>query len=258
PSGIPGAIISIADKMDTICGCFAVGQNPTGAADPYALRRQALGIIAIIIEKGFPVDIDKIIDKSITLLNEKLNRTPADVKKDVMEFFKERLRNQLLSQGYSFDTIDAVLSVPLYDMRYDINDMAKRVKALEAFKKNPACSMLTVAFKRVSNILKGQEAWEIGKPETPDASLFEYPNEKELFEITQRIAPEINRYWLQGNYEKVFETLASLKGTIDTFFDKVMVMVEDENIRRNRLILLRMVRDLYYQIADLSKLTTQI
>lgn len=250
PAGIPGAIISMADKMDTICGCFSVGLIPTGAADPYALRRQSLGIIAIIIEKGFSIAIDKIIDKSVALLNSRLTRAPGDVKKDVLEFFKERLRNQLLSQGYSYDTVDAVLSAPWYD----INDAVKRVKALEEFKKNPACAALVIAFKRVSNILKGFEF----KEEKPDMALFEEIKEKGLFETIERIAPEIKRYWKEGDYEKVFETLASLKGTIDTFFDKVMVMVEDENIRRNRLVILNMVRNLYYQIADISKLAVQI
>ncbi|HAG51369.1 MAG: hypothetical protein A2X87_05625 [Deltaproteobacteria bacterium GWC2_42_51] len=262
PSGIAGAVISIADKMDTICGCFAVGLIPTGAADPYALRRQSLGIIAIIIEKGFPISIDNIIDKSINLLDTKLTRPPKDVKRDVLEFLKERLRNQLLSQGYSFDTIDAVISAPWYD----INDAVKRVKALEGFKKNPACSSLVTAFKRVSNILKGQEASALGgdkrhPPQTeekPDTSLFEDTKEKELFDIEEKIAPEINKYWKEGNYEKVFETLSSLKGTIDTFFDKVMVMVEDEKIRNNRLLLLNKVRNLYYQIADISKIVVQI
>lgn len=246
PAGIPGAIISMADKMDTICGCFGVGLIPTGTADPYALRRQALGIIAIILEKGFPLSTDKIVDKSINLLNEKLTRTPTDVKKDVLEFFKERLRNQLMSQGYSFDAIDAVLSAPWHDM----NDAVKRVKALEEFKKNPACAALVIAFKRVSNILKGFEF----KDEKPYTALFEDKDEKALFEIAEKIAPEINKHWKEGNYEKVFEALASLKGIIDTFFDKVMVMVEDEKIRNNRLVLLSTVRNLYYQIADMSKL----
>ncbi|MBI3753538.1 MAG: glycine--tRNA ligase subunit beta [Deltaproteobacteria bacterium] len=250
PAGIPGAIISIADKMDTICGCFGVGLIPTGEKDPYALRRQALGIIAIIIEKGFPVSIDKIVDISIYLLNSKLTRTLADVKKDVMEFFKERLRNQLMSQGSSFDTVDAVLS----SSWHDINDAIKRVKTLEKFKKNPACGALVVAFKRVSNILKGIEL----NDEKPDAALFEDVNERALFEVEERIAPEIAAYWKDGNYEKVFETLSSLKGIIDTFFDKVMVMVDDEKIRRNRLVLLNTVRNLYYQIADISKLAAQI
>jgi glycyl-tRNA synthetase beta chain len=250
PAGAPGAVISIADKTDTICGCFGVGLIPTGAADPYALRRQALGIIAIITEKNFPLAVDKIIDKSISLLDAKLTRSPVDVKKDVLEFFRERLKNQLISQGSSFDAVDAVLSAPWYD----INDAVKRVRALEKFKKTPACGALVIAFKRVSNILRGVETGGWGLGEKPDASLFEDVHEKELFEVAQKISPEINKYWKDGDYEKVFETLSSLKGIIDTFFDKVMVMVEDEKIRRNRLVLLNMIRNLYYQIADMSKM----
>ena len=137
---------------------------------------------------------------------------------------------------------------------YDINDAVKRINALEGFKKNPACSLLTIAFKRVSNILKGQESRVKGQE--VDKSFFQEPLENELFNLTNKIAPDIDKFWKQGDYEKVFETLASLKGTIDTFFDKVMVMADDEKICKNRLILLNMVRNLYWQIADLSKLTT--
>lgn len=250
PACLPGAIISIADKMDTICGCFGVGLIPTGGTDPYGLRRQALGIIAIIIDKNLILPIDGLIDKSIDLLKDKIKRPIPDIKNDVLDFFKERIRHQLLSQGFSFDTIDAVLSAPWYD----ITDAVQRIKALEGFKKNPACSLLTVAFKRVSNILKGQETRVRGQK--VDAAIFQDKLENELFEITNKIAPDIDKFWKQGDYEKVFETLASLKGTIDTFFDKVMVMVDDEKVCTNRLVLLNMVRNLYYQIADLSKLTT--
>lgn len=280
PKSMTGAIISIADKMDTICGCFSVGLIPTGGTDPYGLRRQALGIMAIIIDKSLVLPIDKLIYKSIELheinitrhiakslknpydeeeLKNRLMKHKTDIKNNIIAFFKERLRNYLLTKGfyydtrtqlhkaiYSYDTVDAVLSAPWYD----INDAVQRVKALEGFKKNPACSLLTIAFKRVSNILKGYGF----KDERPDTSLFSEPFEKELFNLTEKIAPDIDKFWKQGDYEKVFETLASLKGTIDTFFDKVMVMVDDEKVCKNRLILLNMVRNLYYQIADLSKL----
>ncbi|MBI5893825.1 MAG: glycine--tRNA ligase subunit beta [Deltaproteobacteria bacterium] len=207
-----------------------------------------LGIIAIIIDKNFRLSLDNLVHVSLNLLQDKLIKPIPDVKNNVLEFFKERIRHQLLSQGFPFDTIDAVLSAPWYD----INDAVKRIKALEGFKRNPACSLLTIAFKRVSNILKGYEF----KDEKPDVSLFSEPLEKELFNLTNKIAPDIDKFWEQGDYEKVFETLASLKGTIDTFFDKVMVMADDEKVCKNRLILLNMVRNLYYQIADLSKLTT--
>lgn len=246
PETLPGAIISISDKLDTITGCFGVGLVPTGAQDPYALRRQALGIIAIILDKGFICPLDGLMDKSLALLGEKLTRPEKEVKHDVLAFFRERLKNQLLTEGLPHDAIEAVLSAPWFDLV----DSVKRIKALEGFKKHPACASLVVAFKRVSNILKGVEL----KEERPDEKLFADPHEKALFDLSEKIAPQIKTHWQHGDYEKVFTTLASIKETIDTFFDKVMVMVEDEKLKRNRLILLNTVRGLYYQIADLSKL----
>ncbi|MBI5644409.1 MAG: glycine--tRNA ligase subunit beta [Deltaproteobacteria bacterium] len=246
PVSIPGAIVSVADKLDTISGCFGVGLIPTGAQDPYALRRQALGIIAIILDKGFRTSLEGLVEKALGLLSGRLTRERAEVKKDILEFFKDRLKNQLLSQGLSFDSIDAVLSAPWYD----IVDAVKRVNALEGFKKNPACPHLVVSFKRVSNILKGVE---LGA-KTPDAALFMEPQEAALFEISSAIAPAIDDFWKKGDYEKVFETLASIKDRVDDFFDKVMVMADDTKIKENRLALLNAIRNLYFKIADLSKL----
>lgn len=246
PASVAGAIVSIADKLDTICGCFGVGLIPTGAQDPYALRRQSLGVIAIMLDKGFTVPIDELVDKALDLLSKKLTRPKGEVKADVLEFFKDRLKNQLLSQELSFDSIDAVLSAPWHD----IVDAVKRIKALEGFKKDPACARLVVAFKRVSNILKGAEFGD----NAPDASLLKEPQEKELYETWKKIAPVIEGNWKKGDYEAAFSTLASIKDTIDAFFDKVMVMAEDMNVRQNRLLLLGAVRGLYFRIADLSRL----
>jgi glycyl-tRNA synthetase beta chain len=246
PGSIPGAIISISDKLDTITGCFGVGLVPTGAHDPYALRRQALGIIAIIIDKGFRFPVDELVDKSLALLGVKLTRPEEEVRQDVLAFFRERLKNQLLGQGLPHDAIEAVLSAPWFDLV----DSVKRVKALDGFKRHPACPSLVVAFKRISNILKGFDF----KDERPNEDLLQDPHEKALFDVSKKLAPEISGHWQKGDYEKVFTTLASIKDTIDTFFDKVMVMVEDEGLKRNRLVLLHTLRGLYYQIADLSKL----
>lgn len=246
PVSMPGAIVSIADKIDTITGCFSVGLIPTGAQDPYALRRQALGVIAIILDKGLRLSIDELVDEAIRLIGKKATRDKKEIRSDILEFLKERLKNQLLSQGLSFDAIDAVLSAPWFD----IVDAVKRVKALEGFKSHPECGSLVIAFKRVSNILKGLEPG--GR--LPDAGLFQEVQEKELYDASSGIAPVIENYWKQGEYEKIFEALASIKDKIDAFFDKVMVMVEDESIKGNRLVLLNSVRDLYFRIADLSKL----
>ncbi|MBI5237188.1 MAG: glycine--tRNA ligase subunit beta [Deltaproteobacteria bacterium] len=246
PASVAGAIVSMADKMDTIAGCFGVGLIPTGAADPYALRRQSLGIIAIILDKGFRLPLDAIVDESIRLLGARLTREPSQVKADVLDFFKERLKYMLLGQDLSFDAIDAVLSAPWYD----IVDAVRRVQALEGFKKHPACPHLVIAFKRVSNILKGCSLGDA----RPDASLFKEPQEAGLYSISSELAPKIDGYWKHGDYEKAFEALASIKDRIDAFFDKVMVMAEDKDLKQNRLVLLNTVRDLYFKMADLSKL----
>lgn len=246
PASVPGAIVSIADKCDTICGCFGIGLRPTGAADPYALRRSALGIIAIILDKTFNIPLDELVEKSIEILDGKATEDPGSVREGVVDFFKERLRNMLLNDGLSFDSIDAVLSAPWFDLV----DAVARVRALESFKEHPDCASLVAAFKRVSNILKGVEAGEAG----PEESLFTDDHERALWKVSSFIAPKIEKYSEAGDYEKLFTELASIKETIDRFFDSVMVMVDDEKVRNNRLALLNSVRGLYFNSADLSKL----
>lgn len=245
PATKPGAIISIADKLDTIAGCFGVGLIPSGTQDPYALRRQSLGVIAIILDQNLRVGLDLLVNDAIKFLKPKFTRSEQEVRADVMEFFKERLKNQLLGQGYSFDSIDAVLSAPWFDLV----DSVKKVAALEGFKKDPSCATLVTSFKRISNILKGQPL--DGKP---DASAFVERAEIELHEASVKIAPKVEHHWKKGEYAQVFETLISIKDRIDAFFDKVMVMAEDEKLRKNRLLLLGNLRDMYFNIADLSKL----
>jgi len=240
-----------ADKLDTICGCFGVGLIPTGAADPYALRRQALGIIFIIMDKSDKktrFNLESFIDKSLECLEGKLSRDKAAVKNEVVEFFKERLRNQLLLQNISHDSIEAILSTNWFD----VFDAAERVSALEKFKKHPACKSLVIASKRVSNILKG-----IQLKGEPDETLFTDENEKALWKVSKAIEPGIKKHRENGDYEKAFTSLASIKDVIDKFFDKVMVMVDDEKTRENRLMLLAFVSRLYAGMADLSKLVAQ-
>lgn len=247
PVSVAGAVVSIADKLDTITGCFGVGLIPTGAQDQYALRRQALGVIAIIREKKFTLSLEEMVEKSALLLAPKLTRDKDAVVTDVLEFFKDRLRHSLLGAGLSFDSIDAVLSAPWFDLV----DAVKRIRALESFKQHPACESLVTAFKRVSNILKGFAG---NAAAGPDTSLFSDPQEGELYEAGLSIAPVIDAHWKAGEYEKAFEALASIREQIDAFFDKVLVMAKDEAVKNNRLALLGAVRDLYFRMADLSKL----
>ncbi len=246
PESTVGAIISIADKLDTIAGCFGVGLIPTGAADPYALRRAALGIIRIVLDKGWSLALDGLVTKAVALVGDKLTKDAGETEAAVLEFIKERFRNYLKGEGLQHDSIDAVLSTEWFD----IADGVKRIRALEKFKQHPACESLVVSFKRVSNILKGQDA--LGGLPTPD--IFEDDGERALFDLYSKIAPTIRKAEKDGDYELVFERLASIKEVIDKFFDEVMVMAEDEKLRRNRLILLGSIRDLYLPVADLSKL----
>jgi glycyl-tRNA synthetase beta chain len=249
PGSVLGAIISVADKLDTISGCFGVGLNPSGAHDPYAIRRQALGVIAIIMERGFRTPLDELVEASLQALKPRLARDALSVKADVLEFFKERLRNQLMGQGLPFDTVDAVLSAPWYDMA----DAVKRVKALEGFKGHPSSAGLVIAFKRVSNILKGIELGSVAL----NPALFEDPRESALHDAAMSAGPAVESARERGDYAAALEALASIKESVDEFFDHVMVMVEDEALRLNRLSLLDKVRGLYARMADLSRLAVR-
>ncbi|MBI5885468.1 MAG: glycine--tRNA ligase subunit beta [Deltaproteobacteria bacterium] len=271
PASVPGAIISVADKLDTIVGCFCVGLIPTGAQDPYALRRAALGIIAVIMDKGFRIPLNSLINRSIELHQAVIRRhiskglKPADkgvdveallarktveARSNVVEFLLDRLRNQLRSQGIAFDSIDAVLAAPSNGM--DIVDAVARITAVEGFKADPAFARLIVAFKRVSNIIVSRDGANRGP--APDAALFQEDAERALFETATRLSPLIEGYTKDGDYASVFTALASIKDDVDRFFDKVLVMADDPAIRANRMALLEFIHSLYYKTADLSRL----
>lgn len=246
PKTIEASIVSISDKLDTIAGCFAVGLIPTGTQDPYALRRQSLGIISIILGKSLKLDISDLAQKSLELLGGKVEGDIGEVKKQIIGFIKDRLKNFLLLQKYPHDAIDAILSTNWFD----IADAARRVKAITKFKKNPASASLAGAFKRISNILKNTRF----DNQEVDDELFEAEVETKLYNIGEYIKPIVIENSRTGNYEEVFEALATLKEDTDNFFDEVMVMVDDEKVKQNRLLLLYNLRSLFSNIADISKL----
>ncbi|MEK6790757.1 MAG: glycine--tRNA ligase subunit beta [Deltaproteobacteria bacterium] len=271
PASIPGALISIADKLDTICGCFSVGLVPTGAQDPYGLRRSALGIIAIVVDKGWGLRLPVLIGQSVQLhganIEREINRTRKkplkeqalrdavgqkveETKQRIGEFFIERLRNWLLGQSVPFDSIDAVLSAVKDTL--DVADTVKRIRSLEEFKKHPACASLIIASKRVSNILKGVATDSL----TVDPGLFRDQYETALYEAGRKAEPIVEKALKEHDYLTAFESLAAIREQIDLFFDKVMVMVDDEKLRSNRLALLSLIRGLYFNTADLSRLNT--
>jgi glycyl-tRNA synthetase beta chain len=243
PSTDIGAFVSLADKLDTICGCFGVGLIPTGSADPYALRRAALGIINIILDKGYPLPLFPLISRALDQLQSKLTRGREDVFGDVMDFFKGRFVN-LLSDRYPTDVVDAVVAAS-FD---DLVETAAKIEALAGFKSRPDFESLAVAFKRVCNIVKEPVAAVV------DEALFQDDAEKELFRAYRTVCAAVERFVTNGDYLAALTEIATLKGAVDDFFDKVMVMAEDERVRSNRLALLLEIKGLFRDIADFAKI----
>jgi len=246
PSGPVGDIVSIADKMDTIVGCFGVGLVPTGTADPFGLRRQALGIIRIIVEKKYPFSLRELIGESEKQLKEKMERTVEEVRNDVLDFFRVRYQNFLLDRKVPFDVTEAVLSVS-FD---ELPDVHGRIDALQKAREWKDFESIVIAFKRAMNILKGSP------PEgqiTP--SLFAESAEQSLYQSFLRAKEKIDSLLKKRDYPAALLEMTRMKKPIDDFFDGVMVMVEDGTIRNNRLALLDEIGKLFLQIADFSKLT---
>ena len=244
PSDNVGAFVSIADKIDTICGCFGVGLIPTGTADPYALRRSAIGVLNIILDRGYRLSLPQLVGKSVALLEGKLTRPAAEVRADVVEFIRLRLVNLLAGQDYPADVIDAVLSAA-FD---DVVDAVARVKALAELKGRDDFEPLAVAFKRVVNIIKGGVATPV------DAALFEADCERALQQALTQAAGEVARQVSAGDYPVALRTIATLRAPVDAFFDGVMVMAREEKVRENRLALLTGVARLFEGIADFSRI----
>ena len=244
PASDVGALVSIADKIDTICGCFGVGLIPTGTADPYALRRSALGIIAIILDRGYELLLSELIDASLQLLQKKLKRDYDTVRADVLEFFRGRYVNMLAGR-YPADVVDAAVAVS-FD---NLNDTAARIAALAEFKERPDFEPLAVAFKRVSNIVKQ------GVDIPVDAALFEGEAERELAAAFEVVAASAGKLIASKNYLAALKEIAGLRGAVDTFFDQVMVMAEDEKVKNNRLALLTGIARLFGGIADIARIS---
>jgi len=246
PSSDPGAILSLADKLDTIVGCFGIGLIPTGTADPYALRRQTLGIILILLERRYVLSLSSLISRSIDLLSEKVERPPLDIKAEVLEFFKGRLQNILISQGLSPDAVEAAMAAG-FD---DLVDLRERVRAIDDLKKVPDFEPLAIAFKRVVNISKSHTPGEV------DPKQFENDCEHGLFEAYKTTSAKAEEKIINKDYPAALKELSLLREPVDEFFNAVLVMAENERIRINRLSLLSKIAHLFFKIGDFSKLTT--
>jgi glycyl-tRNA synthetase beta chain len=246
PQTDEGAIVAIADKIDTIVGFFAVGIPPTGTADPYALRRQALGIINIILSRRYPLSLNFLVDESLASLKDVLKKPAEEVRKDVLDFFRGRLQNQLIAQGYAYDTVDAVLSTDIDNLV----SVIEKIQALTAFRQNPEFELISVAFKRVDNILKDFREAQV------DVNLLSDDAEIKLFSALENIKMRVEKGIAEKDFNAALNKLAALRPPVYAFFDHVMVMDKDEKIRFNRLSLLSEIAALFHKIADFSKIVT--
>lgn len=246
PQHIEGALLSIADKIDTIAACFGVGLLPTGTADPFALRRQTLGIIRIVLETPLRISLGDLLDKALQLLSHKLTQPAENVKRDITAFFEGRLHHYLASsdQGSSPDVIDAALA-PGID---DLADAVERTKALARFTARSDFAPLAAALKRVANIIKTPETAPV------EASLFKAPAEGVLLNALIEAEQAAGAMLARSDFAGALEAMAQLKPMIDSFFDSVLVMDTDDAVRRNRLALLTRTRAFFDRMADFRKI----
>jgi len=252
PKTDAGAIVSIADKLDTIVGYFGIGEIPTGSEDPYSLRRQAIGIVRILLDKGYHLSINLVVDKAIELYNNKVyppskggQRSCAETTKaSVLDFFKARMDATIRNQGYSYDVSDAVLSVDATD----IVDAVECARILTAFRQRDDFDAIYPAFNRVLRILPEKSR------EGVDEQFLVDDAEKKLYRELSQLEPSLEESAKEKKYVDLLEQLATLQPTIDNFFDEVLVMTDDQTLRKNRLALLSRLADKLYLVADFSKL----
>lgn len=245
PATTIGRIVGIGDKLDNICATFSRGLAPTGSQDPYALRRQALGVINILLDANYHISLAKIIAGTLYLLDIKPEETGKLVPQ-IMEFFKQRLRNLLMDQGIRYDVIDAVFADKRND---DMVDLAVRCKALAAYVEEGNAEPLVQVSVRVSNLCK-----KIEKEVAISGALFKDESENKLHEVVAAVSKEIIPEIVLYNYAAVLKAGEKVIEPVNTFFDNVMVMDEDENVKNNRLAMLEEVRGIVNAVGDLSLL----
>ena len=245
PATTIGRIVGIGDKLDNICATFSRGLAPTGSQDPYALRRQALGVINILLEANYHISLAKIIAGTLYLLDIKPEETGKLVPQ-IMEFFKQRLRNLLMDQGIRYDVIDAVFADKRND---DMVDLAVRCKALAAYVEAGNAEPLVQVSVRVSNLCK-----KIEKEVAISGALFKDESENKLHEVVAAVSKEIIPEIVLYDYAAVLKAGEKVIEPVNTFFDNVMVMDEDENVKNNRLAMLEEVRGIVNAVGDLSLL----
>ncbi|VAW76218.1 Glycyl-tRNA synthetase beta chain [hydrothermal vent metagenome] len=245
PNSTTGQALAIADRLDSLVGIFAIGQAPTGDKDPFALRRAALGLVRLCIEGNLDIDLEALLGKAAAGFEKGIKA--GDSIDAVFAYIMDRLRAYYQESGISADLVDAVLATrPTRLLDFD-----RRIQACRVFRDLPESTALAAANKRIANILKKTEQ---AIPETIDDTLLVDPAEKQLAEQLASLKPDVLELMDKGDYTPALQQLAGLRDSVDAFFDQVMVMVEDDDIRANRLALLQELGTLFLRVADLSRL----
>lgn len=243
PSTTAGAVLSIADKLDSICGLFAIGIQPTGSQDPFALRRSAIGIINIIMDKKVNVSLMDLIDFSLYIYVEETGLATDfnKVRKEILEFFIGRVKNLFLDQGISYDVIDSIVKTGTDN----IYDMKIRGEKINSWIKDQNINDILAAFNRLATLAIKTDTSEVKRD-----LLAGY--EVDLFDSYNNLEEKVNTLIHKKEYDKALSALITLREPIDKFFDNVMVMVEDEKLKNNRLALLRKIYDMMLKVCDLT------
>lgn len=244
PQTMAGQVLSIADKIDSIVGCFGIGLIPTSSQDPYGLRRQALGVVTIILEKGLPVRLAGRIDTALATYGQMLATDDIDATRDqIVDFFHQRARNFLLANGYLYDLVDAVLASGLDDLPETKRRLVAVTKAREAGKLDG----LLTPFGRAKNLSRPGLGARVAE------HLLEDPSEKLLLEAVEKAEAGVGAAMDEDDIDGALDALVELRGPVDKFFDDVLVMTDDEDVRDNRLRLLNRCVAVFERIADFSK-----
>lgn len=245
PTSDCGLVLSIADRLDTLVGIFAIGQRPTGVKDPYALRRASIGLLRILIETPLALDLQEALDFAAHQLKTRVDATAAA--SQVFDYVMERLKGYYQDQSIGGDVVDSVVSL----RPRTPSDIHRRILAVESFRELPEANALTAANKRIRNILRKTDE-QI--PETVDSGALEEDAERRLANLIPEVGSRITPLLAAQDYAGVLKCLAGLRNDVDAFFDQVMVMTDDLSLRRNRLALLRSIELLFLEIADISLL----
>jgi glycyl-tRNA synthetase beta chain len=251
PRTVIGAIVSLADKVDSVVAGFAAGLNPTGSSDPFGLRRQANAIIKVLVEFKLPIFLRQLIETPAARVEIEAGKPPWDRYRLLLEFFEERLRFYLeTGLKFRYDTVRAILAAgwdsPL--------DAARRAEALESIRKGENFEALSMAAKRIKNILAKSATASDWRPGEVNPEILNGGFETELYQAFSTVASKAKALADAGDYTKAFESVACLRPQVDRFFDKVLVMAEDRAVRENRLRLLGKLYELFSSIAHLSEI----